>query len=284
MALYAWPGVRLGEHSCNVAGILLGLFGEELGVAARRLDVNASYLLVAAGTAALLHDAGKAAKKFQETVRQGRPSFTCHELVAGKLVYDTISSLLAKLSAEKRELLAVIAGVAALRHHHAMRTLGECVDLAKKRRIPGLARDEILALATELEEPCPEVSPLAFVLRRLARNYAQLDPLESASAIGNTIHNLQRLHGISKELLSLATSALTGLLSLADYLAATTLDKRTNDPKPRGYTKQVLRELQYPAAAQQKANQQITIRLKGIATEGRKILSQMIRETGQASH
>ena len=280
MTLYAWTEVRLGEHSCSVAGLLLGLFNEELRIVAKRLGVETRHLLVAAGTAALLHDAGKAAKKFQETVRRGRPSFTCHELVAGRLVYDTASALLAELGAEKKELLAIIASIATLRHHHAMRTLGECIDLAKKRRVPGLVRDEILALTAELEETCPEASSLALVLRKLARNYAQLDPLESVSAIENIIHNLQRLHGISKELLSLAASALTGLLSLADYLAATTLDKRTRDPKPRGYMKQVLRELQYLVTMPQGASQQITTGLRGVATEGGKILSRILQGAG----
>ena len=281
MALYAWTRVRLGEHSCNVAGLLLGLFSEELRVAAERLGVGANDLLVAAGTAALLHDAGKAAKKFQKTVHWGRPSFACHELVAGRLAYDAASALLAELGAEKKELLVIIAGIAVLRHHHAMRTLGECIARAKRRGVPGLSTQEVLGLATELEETCPEASPLVFVLRRLARDYT---PLESVSTIENASRNLQRLHGITKELLSLAASALTGLLSLADYLAATTLDKRAYDPKPRGYTKQVLRELQYLVTTPQEANKQVTTRLREIVTEGRKMLSQVLQGASPASH
>ena len=277
MALYAWTGVRLGEHSCNVAGLLLGLFGEELGVVARRLGVNTDHLLVAAGTAALLHDAGKAAKKFQETLRSRRPSFVCHELVAGSLVYNTTHALLAGLDAGKEELLATIASIAALRHHHAMRTLGECIDLAKKQRVPGLSTEEAIELAAEIEEACPEATTLALVLQRLARDYT---PLEGASVTRNAIQSLEETHHVSKELLSLAASALTGLLSLADYLAATTLDKRAHDPKPQGYTKQVLKELQYLITPVQ-GTTHLTTKLQTIALEGRKKLVQLLEEALQ---
>ncbi len=280
MALYAWNGVRLGEHSCNVAGLLLGLFSEELGVIAGRLRASPSHVLIAAGVAALLHDAGKAAKRFQVTVRRGHPSFTCHELVAGKIVYEVVDALLAPQTiaddARRGKLLAVAAATAALRHHHAMRTLGYCVARAHRQMVPGLSSKELLILASELEDGCPEAEIIAFFLRRLVKDYK---PLEGPQTVENAARTLQKTYRVRRELLSLTASALTGLLSLADYLTATTLDKRAQDPRPRGYTKQVIRELQYSIGATgQETGQYVATRLREIATSGRKTLKQTLQE------
>ncbi|WP_180385504.1 CRISPR-associated endonuclease Cas3'' [Pyrodictium delaneyi] len=274
MALYAWARVRLGHHSCNVAGLLLGLFSEELRVTANRLGVNAESLYIAAAIAALLHDAGKASPGYQERVAT-RPVFTCHELVAGKLVLDTsIRILEGRIEDKYAQLLAGLAGLAALRHHHGMRSIDFCRREAKKGRVHGLSREDFALLASEFEETCPPSRPIIMILNSLDNDY---DPLGSLIALSKHVENLTRIVGFREEGLAFYASQLTGFLSLADYLAASILDGRRKDNEhPRGYAATALKELSWRLMTGIEGKVQLTDLLKGIAMDGIKFMKRLL--------
>ncbi|ABM80496.1 CRISPR-associated endonuclease Cas3'' [Hyperthermus butylicus] len=250
MALYAWIGVRLRDHSINTLGLMLGLFHRELRVTALRLGLDQDTLMLASAVAALLHDAGKAAERYQETVARCYPRFTCHELAGSWVAMETLDVILQLVepSRSKVELLSAVAAAAVLRHHHGMRSLAACRAAAKQGKIDGLDGSSLKALAEELDSAGSLAATVAATLRELADTAPPPNPLEAEARVRRRLTFLEK----KQPALSAATSILTGLLAAADYLAAAILDGRgscnTRDDNvatiyPRGYAKHVLREL-----------------------------------------
>ena len=242
MPLYAWTSVRLGEHSCRVAGLLAGLFKDELLVLSRRIGAPEDNVFIAATVSALLHDAGKAATVFQQRVAS-RPSFYCHELVSGYLALKTAEEVLAERGCKHRGLLAFLSGVAALRHHHGMRSLSECAQ--NIGRVPGLSRDEIRLLALELGESCPAAGTVAEALKDVSSRVSRVEPLYSLSYVGRYHENLVKPPGYREEMVSFYSSMLTGFLSLSDYIVASLLDGRSSSAHLKGYARRALQELSW---------------------------------------
>ncbi|BEP17269.1 hypothetical protein PYJP_06210 [Pyrofollis japonicus] len=239
MTLYAWTGVRLGLHSVNVAALLLGLFGDELHVTAKRLQLPEHTVLEAAVLAALLHDAGKAAKKFQKTILSGSPSFVCHEVLSAGLVHHVAKRLLARETREQEKILVIAASIAVLRHHHGLRNIAWCSEAISKGLVPALTPEEIQMIAKELEACLPS-NRVSATLCQLAEKHTEIRPLTALRTVK------QAARAISSPLLTITSSQLTGALSLADYLAASLLDGRRGDQEHlRSYAGQALRELEW---------------------------------------
>jgi len=257
--LYAWVNVRLYKHGINTMGLMLGLFsgnessngtelrkGGELRVVARRLGVEPELLLIASSVAALLHDAGKAAREYQEGVRQRRPYFTCHELASGWVTQEVLDHIfinMAGVEHNRAMMLSAIAATAVLRHHHGMRSLASCRGVAR-RLVRGLDSGSLRLLADEFSQ-APLRGPVVDALRRISD--AEIpSPLEAEARVRKRIVKLADRDPV----VAAAAATLTGLLAAADYLAASLLDGRESCGDvdvgllyPRGYARHVLREL-----------------------------------------
>jgi len=257
--LYAWVNVRLYEHSVNTMGLMLGLFsrdespnsaelrkGHELRVIARKLRVEPELLMLASSVAALLHDAGKAAKEYQESVRQHRPYFTCHELTSGWITQEVLDYILIDIAGVEHSRAMMLSGIAAtavLRHHHGMRSLASCRGAAR-RLVRGLDSGSLRLLTDEFDRGSLG-GLVANALCRVGRTGIP-SPLEAEARVRRRIVKLA-----DRDLVvAAAVSTLTGLLAAADYLAASLLDGRESCKGvdvgllyPRGYARHVLREL-----------------------------------------
>lgn len=210
-------------------------------VLSRRIGTPENNVLIAAAVSALLHDAGKAATVFQQRVAS-RPGFYCHELASGYLALKTAEEILSRRNCQHRGLLAFLSGVAALRHHHGMRSLSECAQNVE--HVPGLSRDEIHLLALELRESCSEAGIVAEALENVLSHVSRVEPHSSLAYVGRYSGNLVGL-GYSEEMVSFYSSMLTGFLSLSDYIVASLLDKRSNSVHLKGYARRALQELSW---------------------------------------
>ncbi len=245
--LYAWKGVRLGTHSLNTAALLLGLLGDELRAAALRAGVEPGEFRVAAAAAALLHDAGKAARKFQEGCRRGHPRFPYHEVASA---WITLMLLRDWWQGGLSDAAVAAAVVAVLRHHHAMRSAENCNALGQSLR--GLADLDWEGLAAEYES----ISQYTRLASRIAEGVRWLAEREKRLPRRRTIREMcyevvrflrrwdasNGMSGMSGG--GAAATMLTGALALADYVAASLLDGRSEGGGyPRGYAAAALREL-----------------------------------------
>ena len=234
MPIYAWPNVRLHEHSRNTAAILLALMEPELTVAAKRLGISREEILALAAAAAILHDTGKAAREYQQTINTGNPSFYCHELLSSWITLETLE----KLTSQHK---ATIAAIAVLRHHHGMRSLAKCLNKPPHTTTTSIDYKELAKEIAEID------TPLARQLAEKTASIKTFRPLTPKEAAKTTINKTNKLPTPWKA----AATILTGTLALADYLAATLLDNRTNNPQPKGYAKEALKELAWRTKQQE---------------------------------
>ncbi len=243
MALYAWTGVRLLDHSINTLGVLTGLFHNELQVIARRIVGQPEKLVLASMIAALLHDAGKAARGYQESVLRGNPYFTCHEMAGGWIAMETVYELLRRVEADRLvvEAFSAATATAVLRHHHGMRSLSACRAAARQGRVESLSQEDLRALADEYRNTSILLDTVSSILQKLADTTKPPNPLEAEARVRKRLVNIER----KQPAITAVVSTLTGLLAASDYIAAVLLDGRTQytTMNPRGYAVHVLREL-----------------------------------------
>jgi len=125
MVIYSSKGERLAEHSFLVLRLYHGMFGpRHERLVANRLGVDLTFVSEAMRTACLLHDVGKALKKFQEGVKEGK-GFKFHEVVSALFTYNTLRNALSGADVLIKHCLSFAAAYAVLQHHQAMRDLQE---------------------------------------------------------------------------------------------------------------------------------------------------------------
>lgn len=130
MVVYSFCGERLSEHSYLTLRLYMTAFGEwHERVTAKKLGLeDPRELSCALRTACLLHDVGKALKKFQERVRQDKKAgFPFHEIVSSYFTFKTLVFYIEHKS------IAAAAALAVLQHHQAMRSIEETLIDGLKR-------------------------------------------------------------------------------------------------------------------------------------------------------
>lgn len=121
--IQSWPGEDLLEHSVRVMKIgecvfkkEVELFDEEL---TRLTGVKGSWWRAAA----LLHDIGKAHRRYQNSLAK-RPSFRCHEHYSAAYLYKSL-----RVPGPGAEAPKAVLALTVLLHHHAMERYDECRNL-----------------------------------------------------------------------------------------------------------------------------------------------------------
>jgi CRISPR-associated endonuclease Cas3-HD len=121
VVVYSWKGERLAEHSYLVLRLYCGIFGQRHEkLIANRLNVDIKPVSETTRIACILHDVGKALKKFQLSARQGG-SFRFHEVISAFFTYDTLCNVLSDTDVVLRYQLSFAAAYAVIQHHQAMR-------------------------------------------------------------------------------------------------------------------------------------------------------------------
>jgi len=204
------------------------------------------------------------------------PRFTCHELVSGGVALDTAIGVLRGLGSSHYKLLGTLAGLAALRHHHAMRSPRYCEK--KAREIPEVCKKQVEALLTEIayECPCLQDIPIRAIRTTAATCY---NPLQSMRKVIEAAKKALNEARSQRELIVMAASTFAGALGLADYLAAAVLDGRRGDQQnPPGYAYHVLRELEWRTGLEP-GQPDTKKRLLEISKKGLKLLENILTIT-----
>ncbi|MEM2288097.1 MAG: HD domain-containing protein [Sulfolobales archaeon] len=239
----AYVGVPLGKHLVITARISIKLFDDDLRVLNKRFGravpehLGVKELLAGA---ALLHDVGKASDYYRNVIKNTkRVSFYMHEiawpLVLLSLAYVSLDS------DPKNELvfkyLELVAGI--ISRHHASMKCRHPVDLVRDRNycskrlhvvrevIRGFDIDTVIGLLNELREAedfgIPDRVWKALLDRGLLKEAIERSPQ-------NIDHDIQSLVPTNHDDESLPMIiSLTGLLIVADTLAASFLEKRESD-------------------------------------------------------
>ncbi len=252
--------VPLQKHLVSTSRIALSVFGGRIKAldylisSSRMLSKYMESIRGVVEATALLHDIGKASKFYCRGVKQGKVSFELHEYIPAVLLADIA---VGSSDEQVKAVLKLVAG-AISRHHTPIRNRHPSYLPEDKGKINKLAealkvflddRDEVSGMLSELEKLCSTGELCSFIVGSLRDHISRINSdriieiikIVKSGMLFNTLKSTTSSDGDFTGYKILV--GLTGMLMVADNIAANCEGRVSDDKHTPSYVIYWLREL-----------------------------------------
>ncbi|AFL66904.1 CRISPR-associated endonuclease Cas3'' [Desulfurococcus amylolyticus] len=244
--------VSLQKHLVSTSRIALSVFGgrikalDYLVSSSRMLSRYVESIRGVVEATALLHDIGKASKFYCRGVKQDKVSFELHEYIPAVLLAD----IAVNSSDEQVKAVLKLAARAISRHHTPIRNRhpsflpedkGKIDRLVKALKVFLDDRDEVSGMLSELEKLCSTGELCSFIVGGLRDHISRINSDRIIEIKFNTLESTTNSDEDFTDYKILV--GLTGMLMVADNIAANCEGRVSDDKHTPSYVTYWLREL-----------------------------------------
>ncbi|MEL9908216.1 MAG: CRISPR-associated endonuclease Cas3'' [Desulfurococcus sp.] len=246
--------VPLQKHLVLTSRIALKVFGKRIKVLDYMVSSSGLYSYIESvrgvvEATALLHDIGKASKFYCGGVKQGKVSFELHEYIPAVLLAD----LSLETNMEEKPVFKLVAR-AISRHHTSMRSRHPA-SLHESKKVEKLAKalkaflddsEEVNNMLSALEKLCSTGESCSFIVGGLKDHISRIDSGRIVDRVksGDLFKTLKSTTDSSEDFTGYKILAgLTGMLIVADNIAASCEGRVSDDTHTPSYVTYWLREL-----------------------------------------
>lgn len=246
--------VPLQKHLVLTSRVALNVFGKRIKaldhlISSSRLSRYIESIRGVVEATALLHDTGKASKFYCGGVKKEKVSFELHEYIPAVLLAD----IALDNNDERVKVVLKLVARAISRHHTSIMNRhpaflheGKVDKLAKALNVFLDDRDEINDMLSTLEKLCSTGEPCSFIVRSLRDHINRIDSgrIMETAKLGGLFNTLESTIDFNEDFMEYKVLAgLTGMLMVADNIAANCEGRVSDDMHTPSYVTYWLREL-----------------------------------------